>query len=142
MGIEGRFMNWHEYQSKQLFAQYAIPIPKGQVAGPPAEAVAAASEAGRPAVGGKSPQPSQRADELLIVTPSLHGIVVNPLSHLPITGSRHWTLGLVEVQAPLIPFETEEIQDLARPTFLICNQPLVRHIQNRFRRQYRAPVRK
>jgi succinyl-CoA synthetase beta subunit len=26
-------MNLHEYQSKQLFAQYAIPIPQGEVAG-------------------------------------------------------------------------------------------------------------
>src|ERR1700728_4663795 len=35
-------MNLHEYQSKKLFAEYAIPIPKGQVADSPdaAEAVA------------------------------------------------------------------------------------------------------
>src|SRR6266404_4410787 len=33
-------MNLHEYQSKQLFAQYAIPVPKGEVAGSPAEAAA------------------------------------------------------------------------------------------------------
>ena len=32
-------MNLHEYQSKQLFAQYAIPVPKGEVAGSPEEAV-------------------------------------------------------------------------------------------------------
>jgi succinyl-CoA synthetase beta subunit len=35
-------MNLHEYQSNQLFAQYAIPVPKGEVAGSPGEAVAAA----------------------------------------------------------------------------------------------------
>jgi len=42
MGIDGQFMNLHEYQSKQLFAQYAIAVPKGEVAGSPEEAVAAA----------------------------------------------------------------------------------------------------
>jgi succinyl-CoA synthetase beta subunit len=26
-------MNLHEYQSKQLFAKYGIPVPKGRVAG-------------------------------------------------------------------------------------------------------------
>src|SRR3977135_1817958 len=39
-------MNLHEYQSKQLFAEYAIPIPKGVVAGSPEEAVAAAQRLG------------------------------------------------------------------------------------------------
>ena len=39
-------MNLHEYQSKQLFAKYAIPVPKGQVANTPEEAVAAAEYLG------------------------------------------------------------------------------------------------
>src|SRR5580693_7903730 len=39
-------MNLHEYQSKQLFAEYAIPVPKGEVAGSPEEAVAAAQKLG------------------------------------------------------------------------------------------------
>jgi succinyl-CoA synthetase beta subunit len=39
-------MNLHEYQSKQLFAEYAIPVPKGGVAGSPEEAVAAAQKVG------------------------------------------------------------------------------------------------
>jgi succinyl-CoA synthetase beta subunit len=39
-------MNLHEYQSKELFAQYAIPVPKGQVANSPDEAVAAAEKLG------------------------------------------------------------------------------------------------
>ena len=39
LGTEGQFMNFHEYQSKQLFAQYAIPIPKGKMAGALEEAV-------------------------------------------------------------------------------------------------------
>jgi succinyl-CoA synthetase beta subunit len=39
-------MNLHEYQSKQLFSQYAIPIPKGQVADSPDGAVAAAKDLG------------------------------------------------------------------------------------------------
>ncbi len=39
-------MNLHEYQSKQLFAKYAIPIPTGKVAASAEEAVAAAQELG------------------------------------------------------------------------------------------------
>jgi succinyl-CoA synthetase beta subunit len=39
-------MNLHEYQSKQLFAQYAIPVPKGEVAGSADEAAAAAQRLG------------------------------------------------------------------------------------------------
>jgi succinyl-CoA synthetase beta subunit len=39
-------MNLHEYQSKELFAQYAIPIPQGQVADSPDGAVAAAKSLG------------------------------------------------------------------------------------------------
>ena len=39
-------MNLHEYQSKELFAQYAIPIPKGQVADSPESAVGAAKALG------------------------------------------------------------------------------------------------
>ena len=39
-------MNLHEYQSKQLFAQYGIPVPQGQAASSPEEAVAAAKALG------------------------------------------------------------------------------------------------
>jgi succinyl-CoA synthetase beta subunit len=39
-------MNLHEYQSKELFAQYAIPVPKGQVASSPEEAGAVAQRLG------------------------------------------------------------------------------------------------
>src|ERR1700678_2317 len=39
-------MNLPEYQSKELFAQYAIPVPRGQVAASPEEAVAAARRLG------------------------------------------------------------------------------------------------
>ena len=39
-------MNLHEYQSKELFAQYAIPVPKGRVANNPEQAVAAARALG------------------------------------------------------------------------------------------------
>lgn len=39
-------MNLHEYQSKQLFARYGIPVPTGYVAANDAEAVAAASKIG------------------------------------------------------------------------------------------------
>ncbi|MBP7611021.1 MAG: acetate--CoA ligase family protein, partial [Steroidobacteraceae bacterium] len=39
-------MNLHEYQSKQLFARYGIPVPSGFVATTPAEAVDAAKRLG------------------------------------------------------------------------------------------------
>jgi succinyl-CoA synthetase beta subunit len=39
-------MNLHEYQSKQLFARYGIPVPSGQVAATPEEAAAAARRIG------------------------------------------------------------------------------------------------
>jgi len=39
-------MNLHEYQSKSIFAQYAIPVPSGKVAATPAEAKAIAQEMG------------------------------------------------------------------------------------------------
>ncbi len=39
-------MNLHEYQAKELFARYGIPVPAGQVARTPEEAVAAAQNLG------------------------------------------------------------------------------------------------
>ncbi|MEJ8569619.1 ADP-forming succinate--CoA ligase subunit beta [Elongatibacter sediminis] len=39
-------MNFHEYQAKELFADYGIPVPAGRVASTPEEAVAAARELG------------------------------------------------------------------------------------------------
>ncbi len=39
-------MNLHEYQSKALFAEYGIPVPRGQVATTPSEAKAAAASLG------------------------------------------------------------------------------------------------
>ncbi|MDP1698734.1 MAG: ADP-forming succinate--CoA ligase subunit beta [Xanthomonadaceae bacterium] len=39
-------MNFHEYQAKELFAQYGIAVPPGQVARSPEEAVAAAKAIG------------------------------------------------------------------------------------------------
>ena len=39
-------MNLHEYQAKQLFARYAVPVTSGEVAGTPAEAEAAAQRLG------------------------------------------------------------------------------------------------
>ncbi|MCB9147148.1 MAG: ADP-forming succinate--CoA ligase subunit beta [Caldilineaceae bacterium] len=39
-------MNLHEYQSKRIFAQYGIPIPKGEVATTPAEARSVAEKLG------------------------------------------------------------------------------------------------
>jgi succinyl-CoA synthetase beta subunit len=39
-------MNFHEYQAKQLFADYGIPVPAGRVASTPEEAVEAANALG------------------------------------------------------------------------------------------------
>jgi succinyl-CoA synthetase beta subunit len=39
-------MNLHEYQSKEVFASYGIPVPRGQVASTPEAAVAAAQSIG------------------------------------------------------------------------------------------------
>ena len=39
-------MNLHEYQSKQIFARYGIPIPKGKVAATASEAKLVAEELG------------------------------------------------------------------------------------------------
>ena len=39
-------MNLHEYQAKEIFRNYGIPVPAGQVAASPDEAVAAASALG------------------------------------------------------------------------------------------------
>lgn len=43
-------MKLHEYQSKQIFAQYGIPIPSGEVATTPAQARAIAERLGKPVV--------------------------------------------------------------------------------------------
>ena len=39
-------MNFHEYQAKALFAEYGIPVPKGELAGTADEAVEAAKQVG------------------------------------------------------------------------------------------------
>ncbi|MDP7154320.1 MAG: acetate--CoA ligase family protein, partial [Gammaproteobacteria bacterium] len=39
-------MNLHEYQAKQLFARYGVPVTKGEVASTPAQAAAAADRLG------------------------------------------------------------------------------------------------
>ncbi|NVK25547.1 MAG: succinate--CoA ligase subunit beta, partial [Gammaproteobacteria bacterium] len=39
-------MNLHEYQGKQLFAQYGLPVSKGIATETPAEAAAAADQIG------------------------------------------------------------------------------------------------
>ena len=39
-------MNFHEYQAKELFAEYGIPVPAGIVAATPLAAVEAAREMG------------------------------------------------------------------------------------------------
>ena len=41
-------MKVHEYQAKQLFARYGIPIPQGEVASSPEQAKAIAQRLGKP----------------------------------------------------------------------------------------------
>lgn len=43
---EGAFVNLHEYQAKQLFAEYGVPVPQGIVARTPDEAVENAKKLG------------------------------------------------------------------------------------------------
>jgi succinyl-CoA synthetase beta subunit len=43
---QGESMNFHEYQAKELFANYGIPVPAGKVAQTPDEAVKAAQSMG------------------------------------------------------------------------------------------------
>ncbi|MCX7642478.1 MAG: ADP-forming succinate--CoA ligase subunit beta [Armatimonadetes bacterium] len=43
-------MKLHEYQAKQMFARYGIPVPKGDVASTPLEAKAIAEHLGKPVV--------------------------------------------------------------------------------------------
>ena len=42
-------MNLHEYQGKQLFAEYGLPVSKGYAVDTPTEAAEAADRAGREA---------------------------------------------------------------------------------------------
>src|SRR5271155_4981674 len=60
----------------------------------------------------------QRPDELLVVAPAGHGILVDPLPYLPGAGSDHLPLGRMELQHPWVPFETDEFQHFARPGLL------------------------
>ena len=94
-------------------------------------AFGAAMGAGRGRAVGSVSQIEQRTDVLLVAAPPCNGILVNLLPHLPRAGSHHLTFILMEIQAPLIPFEAEEIQNLARPRLLIGDQFRVRYVKNR-----------
>ncbi|HWH33780.1 MAG TPA: ATP-grasp domain-containing protein, partial [Acidimicrobiales bacterium] len=41
-------MDLYEYQGKQFLASFGVPVPEGEVAGSPAQAVAAAARVGYP----------------------------------------------------------------------------------------------
>ena len=43
-------MKLHEYQSKRIFSEYGVPIPRGDVAASPAEAREIAKQIGGPVV--------------------------------------------------------------------------------------------
>jgi succinyl-CoA synthetase beta subunit len=53
-------MNLHEYQGKQLFAEYGLPVSKGFAVDTPEEAAAAADKIGGGYVGGQSPGTRRR----------------------------------------------------------------------------------
>jgi succinyl-CoA synthetase beta subunit len=46
--LKGAKMKIHEYQAKQIFAKYGIPLPQGEVASTPEEAKKIAAEIGKP----------------------------------------------------------------------------------------------
>lgn len=96
-------MNLHEYQSKARFAQFGIPVPKGQVAATPDEVYAIAQELGGPVVvksqvlvggrgkaGGiklaKTPEEARdKAHEILgmkIKGLTVHKVLVDPASNI------------------------------------------------------------
>src|SRR5258708_28521298 len=89
----------------------------------------------------QSLQIPQWADKFLVISPALHGVLVYFLPNLPEAGGRHLTFRLVEVENPLIPFETQAIQDFARPSLLISDQFLVRYVQHCSRRKDGTPMR-
>src|SRR5258708_2133354 len=96
-----------------------------------------------PRTAGKSghvPEAAQRADEFLVVAPALNGTLIDLLPHLPNAGRRYGSLGLVEIQAPLIPRKPQKFEDPSGPFLLIEDQFRVRHVEQRPRRQYAAPV--
>src|ERR1700722_2882901 len=46
----------------------------------------------------------------------------------------------MKIQAPLVPLETEKIQDLTGPALLIGNQAVIGHVENHACGKYRTPM--
>ena len=68
-------MNFHEYQAKELFAQYGIAVPAGKVAKTPDEAVEAAKAlGGEPAVAG--------VREVFLVSISLGAVFCGAMTYI------------------------------------------------------------
>src|SRR5579862_1961835 len=85
-------------------------------------------------------QLEQGPDESLVVSPAPCGAPIDLLPHLPVARRQHRALGPVEIQAPSIPLETDEIDDPARPMLRVLDQPLIGHIEQRSGSQRTAPV--
>src|SRR5271168_4147075 len=75
------------------------------------------------------------------MAPTRYGIFVNGLPNLPIAGGNDWTLSLMKIQTRIIPFEIQEFQDFAGPSFLIGNQLCIRYVENLSRRKHLTPMR-
>src|SRR6185437_7194913 len=67
-------------------------------------------------------QVAQRPEEFLIVVPAPERALEYLLTHLPEAGGDHLPLGAVEVEATLIPLQTNELHDLASPRLLVRDQ--------------------
>jgi hypothetical protein len=65
---------------------------------------------------------AQGADELRVLAPTLHGVSVQGLAHLPVARRHHRAAGQVELQATLIPFKSQEAEDFPGPQLLVAEK--------------------
>ncbi len=85
-------------------------------------------------------QLSQRRDVFLIVAPATSGCGMDLLPNLPFAESDHAAIGLVKIQTPRVPRQTEEVQHPPGPALLVLDQPFVRNFQQRRPGKHGAPV--
>src|SRR5215469_16988246 len=64
----------------------------------------------------ETPELEQRAEEFLVIAPAAYRALVELLAHLPGAGGQYGAVGAMEAQAPLVPGESDKVQNLASPT--------------------------